>query len=213
MNGIITEIRPSTRRPDKASIIVNGKFAMSLSHHQINEAGLVVGSIWDENLAVQIVHHKAIEKAGKTAMSRLNRRPMSRNQLKQKLIDKGYTSDIVVKVLDKLEASGALNDLAYAKALAHELVTYRYAGPALLRLKLRTKGITERIATTVVSEYSQPDTQLEQALRLGTKKLRVLSRYDSPTQKRRLWNALARRGYDHGIIKTVLRKLINERAF
>lgn len=210
MTRRITQIRTSTKNPAKASILVDGKFAVSLSHRQIEMMGLVEGMPWDDTLAARAVEARAYEKAMKAAMNRLNRRPMSRKQLQDKLIEKEHDPAIVARVLDKAQEAGALDDEAYARTLTRELTLHRSAGPAMLRVKLRAKGIERSVIDTIVAEFEASDTQHEQALKLGKKKLRSLSRCDGPTRKRRLWGALARRGYSRDAIEAAMNELLRE---
>jgi regulatory protein len=210
MAGVITDIRPSSKRPERASVMVDGKFAISLSHRRIDDMGLAVGMNWDDTLAAQVVRARLVEKATKAAMNRLNRRPMSRRQLQQKLLEKEHPPDIVNEVLDKAQAVGALDDEAYARTLARELTLHRHAGPAMLRMRLRAKGIDRAVIDVIVSEIEQSDTQMEQALRLARKKIRSLTRCDAMTRKRRLWAAMARRGYSRDVMETVLNELLSE---
>lgn len=209
MAAVITDIKPSSKNPGRASIMVDGKFALSMSHRRIDDMGLVIGMPWDDTLAAKAVRGKAIEKATKAAMNRLNRRPMSRKQLQDKLLEKEHAPDIVQEVLDKAQAVGALDDDNYARTLARELTVHRAAGPAMLRVKLRAKGIERQVIDTIVREFEQSDVQLEQALKFGQKKMRGLKRYDAVTKKRRLWGALARRGYGRDAIEAAMNELLS----
>lgn len=211
MPGVITEIRTSRKNPSRASILVDGKFVMTLSHLRISDMGLAIGMAWDDTLAAELLQAKAMDKATKAAMNRLNRRPMSRSQLRKKLIEKEHTPEVVDQVLDKAEAVGALNDENFARTLAREYTLHRHAGPAMLRVKLRAKGITREVIDAIVSEFEQDDIQVQQAMRLGEKKLRSLSRCDGPTRKRRLYGALARRGYTRDVIEQVMNELLSDR--
>lgn len=211
MPGVITDIRTSRKHPSRASIMVDGKFALALSHQRIADMGLAPGMAWDDTLAAQMVHAKAVDKATKAAMNRLNRRPMSRAQLRRKLIEKEHAPEVVDLVLDKAQAVGALDDENFARTLAREYTLHRHAGPAMLRVKLRAKGIEREVIDRIVGEFEHDDIQLEQALRLGSKKIRSLSRCDGHTRKRRLYGALARRGYTRDVIEQVMSQLLEDR--
>jgi regulatory protein len=210
MSQVISEIRPSTRNPARASILVDGKWVVSLTHVQVAELGLQAGMPWNDRLLAKISHTKAYDKAMKSAMNRLNRRPMSRRQLQDKLLEKGHDPAIVTQVLDKVQAIGALNEDTYAQALAREYTLHRHAGPAMLRMKLRAKGIDRQVIDRIVAEFEQSDVQFEQALRLAKKKVRSMKRLDGPTRKRRLWGALARRGYGRDAIEAAMQQVLQD---
>lgn len=209
MTAQITEIKPNKKHPGRASVMVDGKFVISMSFMRIDDMGLAVGMAWDDTLAATAVRAKAVEKATKAAMNRLNRRPMSRKQLRDKLIEKEHAPDIIDEVLDKAQAVGALDDENYARTLTRELTVHRAAGPAMLRVKLRAKGIDRQVIDEIVREFEQSDVQLEQALKFGQKKMRGLARYDAVTKKRRLWGALARRGYGRDAIEAAMNQLLS----
>jgi regulatory protein len=210
MSGVITEIRPSNRNPARASILVDGKWVVSLTHAQVAELGLQMGMPWSDKLLARISHTKAFDKAMKSAMNRLNRRPMSRKQLQDKLLEKGHDPAIVTQVLDKVQSIGALNEDTYAQTLAREYTLHRHAGPAMLRMKLRAKGIDRQVIDRIVAEFEQSEVQFEQALRLAKKKVRSMKRLDAQTRRRRLWGALARRGYSRDAIEEAMNQVLND---
>lgn len=210
----ITELKPSAKRPDAVIVKVDGKAAVTVSMRHAADLGLGEGVLWTEQLAAEVERAALIDKAIRAAMNRLAKRPSSRRDMDAKLNKLGYESDVRAATLDYLENLNYIDDVAYAKALVEEMLRLKPAGPRLLKQKLWQKGISGKLAETAVAEAiqraEQDDTttsQRDHARTVAEKKLRTLGRYDEATKKRRVYSLLARRGFDHEVIDSVMSKL------
>lgn len=208
VGGKITGIAPTARDPQRMNIKVNGKFILALHTKRIADLNLQKDLEWTPALAQSVADAAVYDKALMRAMNRLSRRAMSRRTLDQKLKMIGYTDTVRDQVLDRLEELRLLDDEAYARAVVHQLSLGKPAGPKLLKQKLWQKGLDTKTIDAVLNETDlTTDTQREQAQQLVEKKLPSLERYDHPTRYRRLQGLLARRGFDHDIIRDVLSQL------
>lgn len=88
------------------------------------------------------------------AVGLLARRDHSRYELKQKLLAKKHTEEVVESVLKELQSRAYLDDKRYAETMLryHSL---RGQGPQKIRFMLGQKKVAELIITEVFAEFDQ----------------------------------------------------------
>jgi regulatory protein len=79
-----------------------------------------------------------------------------------------------------------------------------------IQQELTRRGVARDVSSEAIAEVFEDEGVDEAATieRVARKKLRTLMKLDQPTQKRRLFAFLARRGYDSDDISRVLRKVL-----
>ncbi|GAB4109474.1 MAG: hypothetical protein Kow00105_18190 [Phycisphaeraceae bacterium] len=206
----ITSIKPTQRNPARVTVRVGRKVVATLPLYKVNELNLHVGLPWDAALEQRVSEAVRFDKALRQAMTRLNRRAMSRRDLDRKLRDLGHDETLRARVLDHLAGLNLLDDEAYARALIEATCRRKPAGPQLLRQKLYKKGINRSLIEKLVSEATDGQDLSPGAVELARKKLRTMQRLDLPTRKRRLFGLLARRGFNPDTISSVMAELADE---
>lgn len=86
----------------------------------------------------------------KKALALLASREYSRYELLQKLLQRGYSRDTIVHVLDELAHQRVQSDQRFAEAYVHSRCSKGY-GPQRIRLELQQKGIAESIAEDAIA--------------------------------------------------------------
>jgi len=207
----ITDIVPTKRDAQRATIKVDGQAFATLSQKQIALLGLEVHQPWDEALAQQIEEAAAFDKALMHAMNGLSRRAMSRVEVERKLKQKGHERTVIAAVMERLEELELLDDEAFGRSLIRDVQNLQPAGPRLLRQKLMQKGLDASLAERLVQEAAADgDEQVNEALTLARKRLARLNDVDAATRKRRLHGQLARRGFTPDTIGSVMSHLADE---
>ena len=115
--------------------------------------------------------------------------------LERKLQEKGASPAEARYASEWLEAIGALNDAEYAAALARHYSAKGY-GPARIKEKLYEKGIPKDLWEDALTDLPENASQIDAYI---SKKLR--GTLPDEKEKRRISNALLRRGYGWGDIK------------
>lgn len=204
----ITAINPTKRKADRFAVRVDGRTVATLSGRSVAALRLAVDQNWDPDLAEQVDRAQAFDKAYDAALSRLNRRAMSRRQLHDKLRQLDHSQSVVDQVLDRLEELRLLDDEELGRELIRQTIASRPAGPRLLRSKLQQRGFPAALIDRLL-ETELPSTadSVRGAAALAQQKLRTMSRLDPLARKRRLWGMLARRGFDADTIEAALRDL------
>jgi regulatory protein len=206
---VITAIIASEKRVNQMLIKVGHRTAASLPLSAVVELRLGVGQPWDDALAARVREASTFQRALAAAMKSAGRRPLSRRRLDEKMRKAGWDDAMIARVIERLTQLGALDDEKLGRALVEEIQARKPAGPALLRAKLRQRGLENRLIEKLVQEVADDPARdpVADATELARKKLRTLARFDPATRKRRLWGLLARRGFNGETIANVLARV------
>jgi len=86
------------------------------------------------------------------AMSLLAVRNRSQSELCDRLLQKGHPEDLVSALLERLTASGLLDDGRFARERARSLVRNNGWGPRKLRADLASRGVAAGLVEEAVTE-------------------------------------------------------------
>ncbi len=143
--------------------------------------------------------------ARKILLDQLTGQARSRHELREKLAKKNVPDDVAVRLLDRFEEVGLIDDDAFARAW----VASRQPGKGLARRalaqELRRKGIDDEVAKQALDEVDPADEEAAARV-LVRRKLRTLARVDDTVATRRLVGLLARKGYPSGLAFSVVRQ-------
>lgn len=205
----VTALSPTKRDPSRISIKVDGKYVGTVPDDQLKTLGITIGTEWHDDLASHVVGAVAFGKALNSAMSGIARRMMSNTQLRRKLRDKGHEDPVIDRVLERLNNVGLMDDEAFGRALISDQMKRKPAGPALLRSKLYEKGVDRSLIEKLVDEACEQTDLVADAIRLAESKVRTMRRLDDATRRRRLYGALARRGFKSDTIRTAMEHVLS----
>ena len=110
--------------------------------------------------------------------------------------------------MDKLNASGLIDDEKFARAFVHDALLKKASGRRLLQRQLAVKGISRDLIKTVLSDLIPEDEEeilLLNAAKMYIKRLRTsLKKTDEEKIRNRTVQYLVRRGFAFNqIIKTI----------
>jgi regulatory protein len=147
------------------------------------------------------------EVARQIVLRQLALAPRSRQQLRDKLRQKGCPDDVAEAVLDRLTEVGLVDDDAYAAMLVRSKQAGQGLAARALARELRTRGIDAETAQATLAEID-PEDERERARALVARKLKTMHGLDATVQTRRLAGMLARKGYSSGLAFAVIREAI-----
>ena len=133
-------------------------------------------------------------------------RAKSRGELAAQLKRRGIPLEVATDVLDRLERSKLINDLDFARAWSKSRLSSKKISKRVLAQELRRKEVADDLIAIALDEISSDD-EYEAALQLGERKARSLQNYAEDVRTRRITSALARKGYNYGIISRVLKEV------
>lgn len=147
---------------------------------------------------------KILARAKNAAYRLLTYRPRSLQELRDKLLEREFSEEIVSVVIEHCTRLGYLDDARFAAQMAGSRVRTRNYGRRRIEQELRQKGI-DRVTIRVALDESVPrEDEQEAARKAAEKKLRTMKLVDSQVRRRRLAGFLERRGFPVDIIRGVL---------
>ncbi|MDI6739391.1 MAG: regulatory protein RecX [Candidatus Edwardsbacteria bacterium] len=138
-------------------------------------------------------------------------KPRSARELKDKLLRKGFAPDQIAPVIDDLLSLGLLDDAKYAKLWVEGRISNKPMGAARLRAELAAKGVDREIIDAVLAQYKPEINEVDAALDLAQRKIRLLKGLDPITARRRLAGFLARRGYSPAVVSGTIKAILKTR--
>lgn len=204
MAGTITAIEPQKRNKERVNIYLDGQFAFGLA--AIEAVRLRVGQCLSDEEIARLQEQDAIERALQAAIRLLSYRPRSRAELQQRLAQKGYSTQTVEETLDRLERSGLVDDSAFARYWVENRAQGNPRGQPFLHGELAQKGIDRQVIDQALADYDEEAA----AAQVAEKIARRLHGLDQATARRRLVNALKRRGFAYDVIEPLVARMLEE---
>lgn len=148
-----------------------------------------------------------LEFARRIALNLLETRARSEAELRRAMARKAVTEDIAEDLLSRLSAVGLVDDAAFASALVNTRTKVARRGGARIRQELREKGVADDVAAEALAQVS-PEEEWEAAVTFAEKKVRSMSGLDEAVAKRRLYGALARRGFGPDVVSRAVARAL-----
>ena len=200
----IERVEASKHKKSRVLVFLEDGACLKITEQELLDFGLRSGDELDEEALGRLKEAAGLSNTRAAAADLIGKRAMSRRDLERKLQEKGASEAEVRYAAEWLEAIGALNDREYAAALVRHCGDMGY-GPARAREKLYEKGVPRELWEEALEELPADGGQVEAFLR---SKLR--GRIPDEKEKRRLTNALLRRGFPWGEVKDAWRRMGEE---
>jgi len=136
--------------------------------------------------------------AFEAALRLLTGRPHSELELRRKLVRRRCPPEDIDRAVARVRGLGALDDAAFARALAAQRARTR--GPALIAAELAAKGVDRQSVGEAVAGVERADL-LEAARRLADRAAR------GGADRRLITTRLLRRGYPGDVVREVVSAL------
>jgi regulatory protein len=143
--------------------------------------------------------------ARKILLDQLTGSARSRSELSVKLAKKGVPEEVAVRLLDRFEEVGLVDDQAFARAWVQSRQPGRGLARRALAQELRRKGVDDEVARTALDEVD-PEDEVVAARTLVRRRLRTVGGLERDTAVRRLSGMLARKGYPAEVCFRVVRE-------
>ncbi|HOT99815.1 MAG TPA: RecX family transcriptional regulator [Anaerolineaceae bacterium] len=206
MKKTITEISAQKRNRRRVNISLDGSYAFSLD--RMTAAWLQVGRELSDGEIEQIQMRDEVEVSFNQALNLLSHRSRSVAEMTRYLEGKGYAPGTLKAVLARLEEEGLLNDDRFAREWIENRNTFRPRSQSQLKAELRFKGLAESSIDSALEESGVDDAALAMTAARKQAHRYLSSNYD--IYRKRLGNALLRRGFSYATVNDTLRTLWDE---
>ena len=190
----IERIEASRHKKGRVLVFLEDGACLRITEQELLDFGLRSGDELDDKTLQKLKEAAGVSNVKATAADLVGKRAMSRRDLERKLQDRGASETEARYAAEWMEAIGAINDADYAAVLARHCADLGY-GPQRVREKLYEKGVPRELwddaLDTLPDSAGQIDAFLERKLR---------GRVPDQREKKRLCDALLRRGFSWGDI-------------
>jgi len=193
----ITAIKAQVRNPDRVSIFVDGKYAVSLTLDQLLEQRLQKG---DELEEPDIQRLKKLSDEGKLkarVLEWLMLRPHSVKELRDYMYRKKIDKDLIDAWVTELRDKNYVNDEQFARWFAEQRIR-KNKSARIIAAELGAKGVQRDVVLSVLADISPDDTE---ALRALVAKLRARPRYQDD---QKLKEHLVRKGFSYSDVAAAI---------
>lgn len=202
----ITKLETQKKNKNRISIYINDKYAFGVHRDVLYKLNIEEGKSFDKDFIEKIIKTEEQKKANNYAMMLLSYRPRSQKEIKDKMKQKGYDSEVIDKTLQLLKEYNYINDEDFAKEYI-KLKSKKY-GSKRIKIELSRKGIKEEIINDVLHEEIDYDSEYNIALEHAEKKIRAYKGDERDAVYRKLGSYLQRRGFSYDIVSKILRELV-----
>lgn len=208
--SVVTQISEHPRKPGRYVIDVDGHEFAIVSAEALAETKARIGVVVDEPLAAKLRDASDDVAMYDRALNLLAFRARSSRELQRRLTMKGESRERAERVISRLRDVGLIDDADFARQLARSKMTSG-ASRRRVQQELFKRGVARDIADQAVSEVVEDEAVDEVAVaeRVARKRLPSLASADAPTQRRRLYAFLARRGHDSEMIRVVMARVLS----
>ena len=200
----IERLESSKHKRGRVLVFLEDGACLKITEQELLDFGLRAGDDLNEATLARLKEAAGVSNVKATAADIIGKRAMSRAALEKKLKEKGASEADARYAAEWLEAIGAINDADYAAMLARHYGEMGY-GPARVREKLYEKGVPRELWDEALDQLPDNGEQIDRFLQ---SKLR--GRMPDEKEKKRLTDALLRRGYSWGDVKAAWNRLGSE---
>jgi len=197
----IERIEASKHKRGRVLVFLEDGACLKITEQELLDFGLRSGDELDETALQKLKESAGVSNVKATAADLIGKRAMSRHDLERKLREKGASEADARYAAEWLEAIGAINDADYAALLARHCAGRGY-GPARVREKLREKGVPRELWDEALEQLPDSAGEIDRFLE---SKLR--GKVPDEKEKKRLSDALLRRGFSWSDVKAGLNRL------
>ena len=197
----IERIEASRHKKGRVLVFLEDGACLRITEQELLDFGLRSGDELDDKTLQRLKEAAGVSNVKATAADLVGKRAMSRRDLERKLQNRGASETEARYAAEWMEAIGAINDADYAAVLARHCADLGY-GPQRVREKLYEKGVPRELWDDALDALPDSAGQIDAFLE---RKLR--GRVPDQREKKRLCDALLRRGFSWGDIRAAWSRL------
>ena len=200
----IDRIEASKHKRGRVLVFLEDGACLKITEQELLDFGLLAGDELDKPTLDRLKEAAGVSNVKATAADLIGKRAMSRRDLERKLQEKGASEAEARYAAEWLEAIGAINDADYAALLVRHCAQLGY-GPARIRDKLYEKGVPRELWEDALDTLPDQSEDVDRFLRS-----RLRGGLPDEKEKKRLTDALLRRGFSWGDVRAAWNRLGSE---
>jgi regulatory protein len=209
LSSVITKIEAQKKNKDRVNIYMNDEFAFACGAELIYIHNITRGRSIEKAELQDIINEDNYIKGKNSALHFLERSFKSHKQVVDKLIAKEFDIKTIDRVMEFLKQYDFIDDKRFVELFIKEKI--RTSGKNKIKFSLLKKGLPEELIKDELNKITN-EQQLEIALKLAEKKIRILSKSEKDIRKlyKKTADYLVRNGYDFGLVNEILGKITKD---
>ncbi|MCL6510681.1 MAG: RecX family transcriptional regulator [Anaerolineae bacterium] len=204
MAGTITALK-AQRGKERVNIYLDGRFAFGLA--LVHAVWLKVGQKLSDDEIAELQAADTVEQARLRALDLISYRPRSVREVQLRLKKAGADDEAIAQVVERLKEAGLLDDDAFSRAWVDSRMRASPRSKRMIAWELRQKGVSGTDIEAALAEVDEEDAACRAALQ-RLPRLRGLAPME---RKRKLYEHLARKGFDYETIERAIEKVESSR--
>lgn len=200
----VTAVIAQKRNPSRCSIFLDGSFAFGCSMDLILACNLHKGKVITDDVRRDLLAREEIMQLKQKALAYATYKPRTAEQVRKKMVEKGYAPEEAVQAVEFLQEFGYLDDREFARMFIRDYLQRKPAGRQKLAEELRKRGVQPFDIDDALAEAFPENDTLELARRAAEKKLRSLASRPPEKRKQALVQYLQRQGFAWDVIRSLL---------
>ena len=199
---IVTDIKPQAKNTKRVNLYLNGKFYCGLELFTVMKHRVKIGNDYTAN---EIIDIQIAEEEGvclNYALNLLSKSVKTEKEIIAKLKKRGYVSEIIDKVIFKLNDYGYVNDEEFAEKYINSYSKNK--GKRLLKSELKLKGVSDAI---IEDKFLSVENELETAIKIAEKY--VKNKPVDIKTKQKCYKYLLSKGFSYDDSKTAVDKVLS----
>jgi len=201
----ITSITPQKKNAERFSLYNGSTFLMGISGQTLLDFPIQKGTTLTTDLFYKLSRAEEYQKVKDRAYHLLSIRDHGAEELRRKLVKKGFTPEITGVVVEELHQNDLLNDLTYARKFAHDKQHLRQWGARKIEAALYNKGVPASVIKKVIVDLHENIDPADVCLEIALKRRKHFLREDDLNKrKQKIFRYLAGKGYSpETILKSI----------
>jgi len=198
---VITSAIKQKNNPEMLRISIDGEYAFSIPEDEYFRLNLYEEKELTQLEIDTIREESVIKLAKRSGIRLLAARDRSEQEVRDRLLQKGFDADVTESAILQLKSMGYVNDSLFARKFVSDRLKLKPMSKKALAVELQKKGIEQELISEVLDECELDE--LSMAHRLAKKKY---GKYDlnDPKIQRKVYSFLAYRGYSQSIAQEVM---------
>jgi regulatory protein len=216
---IVTRIERQKKHPDRCSLFIDGSFVLGVRSEVLLKAGLRRGDDITQDALERLRSEEEFDAARTAAVKYAGRRRRTEHEIRKKLSTLSFGEPAIGAAIDRLRASGLVDDRAYVRAFIHDSLLHRPAGGRMIAHRLRGKGLDPDLLREEISSALGPAGEEPLAGRCASTYLATLARreasgkvYRTGEREALLRRYLAGRGFSGNAVDRAVKSALSPRG-
>lgn len=149
-----------------------------------------------------------IQKIKDDAFNLLSYRERSYNELKERLLKKGYKNDLVKEVMERLKKLNYINDERFTRKWVKDRLKNNPRGSLLIKKELQKKGIKYELSEKIIRDFIDDKTEEKMGILLAKKWIKKHpNSQDKNKYLLKLKRYLGNKGFSKSIIYNIIKSI------